>query len=163
MAALGLPNTAIPFGANREPIWPDGIVGSISHCGAIAAAAASRSSARGGIGIDIEIAEPLDDSTLDLICCPAELKWLQNRENAREYAKLIFSAKESVYKCIWPTVQRFVDFRDIAIRIDAEAGTFTPAKWSNDLPASVVGAVTGRYAIRDRWIMTAASLPPVAG
>jgi len=159
LAALGLPDQTIPVGAHREPVWPTGIVGSISHCGAVAAAAAARRDEIGGLGIDLEFADPLDAATLNLICRDPEQFWLQQTDDRLRFAKLIFSAKESIFKCIWPTIRHFVDFQDIGIKIDIGANTFKPVEWADNLPASIIGSITGRYRLRDEWIMTTACLP----
>lgn len=158
LAALGFPDCAIPVGANREPLWPDGIVGSISHCGPVAAAAAARSDEISALGIDLEHAEPLDAGLLNMICLPAERSWLQTTENPLLYAKLIFSAKESIFKCIWPTIRRFVDFQEIGIHITVDTGTFAPVSWADSLPDPVIRGIAGRYRLRNGWVMTTACI-----
>ncbi len=158
LSALGWPDQAIPVGASREPVWPDGIVGSISHCGHVAAAAAARCDDFDGLGIDLETAEPLDAATLNLICRAAERSWLEDTDDPLHFAKLIFSAKESIFKCVWPTIGQFIDFQDIGIRVDTGAGVFTPVAWVDDLPDPVLQRITGRYLLHDGWIMTSACL-----
>jgi len=158
LTALGLPDCVIPVGVNREPLWPDGTVGSISHCGPVAAAAVARSETISALGIDLEHAEPLDAGLLNMICLPAERSWLRTTENPLLIAKLIFSAKESIFKCIWPTVRRFVDFQDIGIHIDIDSGTFAPVNWADSLPDPVIRGIAGRYRLRDGWIMTTACI-----
>jgi 4'-phosphopantetheinyl transferase EntD len=44
VAKLGLPRVLIPRGAWCEPIWPNGIIGSITHCQGYRAAALARQS-----------------------------------------------------------------------------------------------------------------------
>jgi len=158
LKALGWSDAPIPVGASREPVWPDGVIGSISHCGPAAAAAVARSENLNGLGIDLETAEPLDASTLELVCRTAECAWLENTDDPLRFAKLIFSAKESIYKCIWPTIRQFVDFQDIGIQIDRDAGTFAPIEWSDSLPAPIIQRIAGRYLLRNGWIMTSACL-----
>ena len=159
LAALGFPDQAIPVGASREPVWPDGVVGSISHCGPVAAAAVAHRHAFAGLGIDLELAEPLDETELNMICRESERAWLQNTDGSLPLAKLIFSAKESIYKCVWPEIGRFVDFQDIGIRIDIAANTFKAVEWAENLPAPIFDGVAGRFLIRDEWIITTACLP----
>jgi 4'-phosphopantetheinyl transferase EntD len=159
LAAMGIPDPVIPVGADREPVWPDGIVGSISHCETVAAAATARREEIGGLGIDLELAEPLDRQTLKLVCRETEQAWLRHSDDRLLLAKLIFSAKESLFKCIWPIIRQFVDFQDIGIRIDIDTNTFVPVDWVDNLPAPVIGSIRGRYLLRDGWIMTTACLP----
>jgi len=159
LTAMGFPDPVIPVGAGRAPVWPDGIVGSISHCGDVAAAAVARREEIGGLGIDLETAEPLDKQTMTIVCRETEQSWLRHSDDALQLAKLIFSAKESIYKCIWPIVSHFVDFQDIGIQIEADTNSFTPVDWIDDLPAPIIGGIRGRYLVRDGWIMTTACLP----
>lgn len=159
LARLGYPDQPIPVGDNREPVWPDGIVGSISHCGPVAAAAIARNDEICGIGIDLELDEPLDLATLELICGAAEVDWLGQTSDIPGFAKLIFSAKESIFKCIWPSIRRYVDFREIGIRIDVSTNSFSAAEWSDELPASTISPITGRYKMTGEWIITTAFLP----
>lgn len=156
---LGVPNPVIPVGADREPVWPAGIVGSISHCGPVAAAAVARSEDVGGLGIDLETDEPLDRQTLPLICRASERDALVHAKDELHRAKLIFSAKESIYKCLWPIVRHFVDFQDVGIRIEPATRSFAATEWYASLPDPVIGSVRGRYLVRDGWILTAAWLP----
>jgi len=164
LTALGFPDQSIPMGNHHEPIWPTDVVGSISHCGPVAAAATARRNDLGGLGIDLELAEPLDTEVLPLICLPLEQNWLQHSEDPLQLAKLVFSAKESIFKCIWPTLRFFVDFQDVSIHIDTDIGTFTPIEWADNLPASIIRSITGRYLMHNGWILTTACLAqPVPG
>jgi len=67
LALLGGPRVAIPVGRFRDPVWPFGYVGSITHCRGFCAAAAARTppgnSSCGirGIGLDSEPAMPLPE------------------------------------------------------------------------------------------------------
>lgn len=158
LALLGLPDRSIPVGASREPIWPDGVVGSISHCSRVAAAAVAHNSEIGGLGIDLETAEPLDTATFELICHAREQAWLSSTDDALTFSKLIFSAKESIFKCIWPTIGHFVDFQDISIDIDTAAHTFTPVEWTDNLPAYLIRQINGRYLQQHGWIITTACI-----
>jgi len=161
LTALGVADPVIPVGADREPVWPDGVVGSISHCDAVAAAVVARREDIGGLGIDLESNEPLDRQTLALVCRETELSWLAHADDELHLAKLIFSAKESIYKCIWPVIRHFVDFQDIGIQIDTETQRFVAVDWDDDLPAPLIGSIRGRYRVRDGWIMTTSCLSPI--
>lgn len=157
LVELGIADTPIPVGAAREPVWPDGIVGSITHCGLHAAAVAAQRRITAGLGIDLEASEPLEEGQIRLICRPAEQDWLrQHIDNRPELAKLVFSAKESLYKCLWPSVRQFIEFSAIGIRIDTDAGAFSVDAWDPALPGALLRRVAGRYLLRDGWIVSAA-------
>jgi len=158
LATLGYADTPIPVGTMREPVWPDGVVGSITHCGPHAAAVAAHRRVTEGLGIDLEASEPLETGQVALICRPAERGWLQRHADRPELAKLLFSAKESLYKCLWPSVRQFIDFPAIGIRIDLDAGAFAADTWDPALPDALLRRVTGRYLLRDGWIVSAACL-----
>ena len=69
---LGAPTVAVPRGLNREPIWPQGYVGSITHCEGYRGAAVARQQDTFGIGIDGEPPEPLPPEILSLVTVGAE-------------------------------------------------------------------------------------------
>ena len=60
LARLGHPDFPLLRAEDRLPIWPDGIVGSISHASHACLAAVADSGTSGGIGVDLEPDEPVD-------------------------------------------------------------------------------------------------------
>jgi 4'-phosphopantetheinyl transferase EntD len=119
LAKLGFTAGAIRVGPSREPIWPEGVVGSITHDGDYCLAAAERSDHLRGIGIDLTESVELDLDLIDMICATEE------RASAAALAdrqmvpfKTIFCIKESVYKCLFPLVRQFFDVRDVAVELD---------------------------------------------
>src|SRR5215469_8800536 len=58
---LGAPDGAILRGSKREPVWPRGIVGSITHCAGYRAAAVARAAEILTVGIDAEPHEVIGD------------------------------------------------------------------------------------------------------
>ncbi len=131
LAALGLPPLALPMGANRAPTWPSGIVGSISHAGDLVVAVVAPVRLLHGIGIDVEPATPLDEDLLERVCRPEELARIRDgsmhapNPDPSHQAKLIFSAKESVYKCIAPRIGIFLEFGDVEILVDPHQPAFS--------------------------------------
>ncbi len=93
-------------------MWPEGIVGSISHDPCIAVAAAARERDFAALGIDVEPSEPLPPDLLDLIATPRERA--EVAENSLE-ARLLFAAKEAVYKAVYPLDRTFLDFQDVEV------------------------------------------------
>lgn len=119
LVRLGQEPVALPIGPGRAPVWPSGIIGSISHTDEIAIAAVSRQTDLRSLGVDVESADPLESGLLELVCRDEERAALTaSGLQPLLGAKLIFSAKESVYKCLWPLTGVFLEFHTIGIRID---------------------------------------------
>lgn len=118
MAALGRPPAAVPQGPDRAPIWPDGIVGSISHGGGACWAVLADCSTLAAIGLDLEPADPLlPEDLVTTICTPAERAWLARHPDAQAglLARRIFTAKEAAYKCQYALSARMLEFEDLTI------------------------------------------------
>jgi len=158
LAVLGIESNGVAMGPRREPIWPPETVGSISHCGTLVVAAVAPISLMATIGIDIEPALPLDSDLLRHICRPAELARLRHGPDAALGGKLIFSAKESVYKCLWPATRQFLEFNDVEIVPYETGGNFRVIGWG-PLQDQSWAHLTGRYALTDAYIITAAYIP----
>jgi len=120
---LGLTSLPILRRADRAPIWPSGIVGSISHSSCNCGAIVGRSSNLLAMGLDIEDTEPLGVDLLPIICTPAEMdrrEWAGSRFGS----KLIFATKEAVYKAYAPATGEFLEFHDVMVRTNDENGVF---------------------------------------
>jgi len=158
LARLGIPACPIPVGDGRAPVWPEQIVGSISHCGEYAAAVAAYRIDTQGLGVDLETTDRLDRPLLKIICRPEELLWLNESESDYTLDKLFFSAKESLFKCVWPTVQRFIDFQEIEIGLNLADNTYTAVSHNAELPDDLIRRVCGKYTLNDELIITTAYL-----
>jgi len=102
-------------GQKGEPIWPDGIVGSITHCYPWSVAVAVKRSNRVAIGVDLETMEGIQGTDIsDLVCGEAELDWVRGG-NLQERLTMIFSAKEAVYKAFYPLCRRYIDFKEVEL------------------------------------------------
>lgn len=163
LAGLGLPALPIPAGTRGEPRWPAGVVGSITHCEGYRACAVARASELVTIGIDAEPNEPLPHGVLAEIARAEELSQL--RELARiapavRWDRLLFSAKESVYKAWFPLTQRWLGFEDALLAIDPLQGSFA-ARLLIPGPLLTVGrlrTLSGRWMVRDGLVLTAIAL-----
>lgn len=126
LRGLGLVPFAIPMGADRAPVWPSGVVGSITHHGGQCLAVVARRMSFGGLGIDLEPLAPLPADLLPEILTAGEALWLQDQPADRRgtLARIIFSAKESTYKALYPQIREVVGFDAMEIRPDPEAGRF---------------------------------------
>lgn len=151
---LGAPPATIAKGADRAPVWPSNIVGSISHTGSIAAALVANQHEFRGVGLDIEQRGELEPDTARLILRPTE----QQRFDAAE-ALLVFSIKEAIYKALYPSVGHFVDFQEMEVTLLPAQQRFTatphPAGWDQDAAAGLSGAYlqTPNYVISAAWLL----------
>ena len=119
LGTLGQPVLRDP--QTREPLWPEGISGAITHCGKWAAAAAGKTSDVSGIGIDLEDLERQVDSRISRhVCIPEEQKWLQEcgEDFLEQNLKIIFSAKESIFKAFFPYTRTYLHFHDARILME---------------------------------------------
>lgn len=127
LATLGEIATTVPIGDNRSPVWPANIVGSISHSNTTAVAVASKNPAIVALGIDIEhsVREQLAWELKDQVLNPAEQHWLKCGQLApAEVFTLIFSAKESLFKALYPSVNRYFGF-DAATVVELDTNHYT--------------------------------------
>lgn len=114
---------------HREPVWPAGVVGSISHSRRLAAAVVAPGLVLQAIGLDIEPALPLDADLLARVCLPSEIDRLGSSGEAPLSTKGIFCAKESIYKCLWPIVRTFLEFADVEVLLEANGEEFRVRGW----------------------------------
>lgn len=106
---------AIGIGSHRQPVWPSGLIGSITHSAQYAAALACPASALMGVGIDIEtiVREEGRAAMIDLVVSPEEVDYLHRCGAGLDFdclLTLVFSAKESFFKAAFAQVQAFFDF-----------------------------------------------------
>ena len=124
---LGFPPVPILPGEQREPQWPEGVVGSMTHCAGYCAAAVARTGDVSALGIDAEVHAPLPEGVLELISLESERERLEQLAGRGpgtvHWDRVLFSAKESVYKAWFPLTRRWLGFEqaDIELRLD---GTF---------------------------------------
>lgn len=111
--------TALPKAASGAPIWPQGIVGSLAHDSRFAIAAVGRRHDVAALGIDIEPADELPFE-LDLIATPRERLKIGSD---RHIGRLLFTAKEAVYKAVHPLDNVFLEHHDVEIDFDARKAT----------------------------------------
>jgi len=160
MRQLGLPPAAILPGERGAPRWPDGVVGSMTHCDGYRAAAVARAGDVASIGIDAERRGPLPDGVRGLIARDEEVAKLDELASADPrlpWDMVLFSAKESVYKAWFPLTLRWLDFAEASVTIDAGLGTFAARLL---VPGPVVAGRTlsafdGRWLARDGLVLTA--------
>ncbi|MDX8534547.1 4'-phosphopantetheinyl transferase superfamily protein [Mesorhizobium sp. VK25A] len=114
---LGCAEPAVPRGQLGNPIWPAGIIGSIAHDDDLAVAVAARSDAMRSVGVDIEPALPLPPELEAIVATPQDR---QGDLDPGTGSRVLFAAKEAVYKASFPLDGRVLGFEDIAV--DLESG-----------------------------------------
>jgi 4'-phosphopantetheinyl transferase EntD len=163
LAELGVPAAALPPGANRLPVWPSGLIGSITHTDRHAAAAVARTGeGLRAVAIDLEPAEALPDDIWDLVLRPEEAAWLAGvaAEKRAVLARAIFSAKECAFKCQYPLSGEMLEFHDLAVTLDPAAETFTATFRRDAAPFRSGDFLTGRVRIAPDAIAPAMVLGP---
>ena len=153
LARLGLPATPILPGPDRAPRWPPGIVGSITHCEGYCAAAVARRKSIAALGIDAEPDAALPDDVFALITRPEERTWLHGRPDSLHWARVIFSAKEAVFKAWSARTGQWLDFAEIRIAIDLDGGGFRAA-----LNVATSLGIDGRYRRGGGLVLTAVAI-----
>jgi 4'-phosphopantetheinyl transferase EntD len=116
---FGVVDFPLRVGADREPLWPRGFVGSITHtAGICAAVVASRERFR-GLGVDAEIVGVVGAELWPSICVAAETDWLASlpQPERAPAVTLIFAAKEAFYKAQFPLARERLHFHDIGIDV----------------------------------------------
>jgi 4'-phosphopantetheinyl transferase EntD len=163
LAELGLDPVALLPGKQREPLWPAGVVGSLTHCAGYRAAVVARAADVHSIGIDAEPHGPLPEGVLEAVTVPDELPRLAVLTSADptvHWDRMLFSAKESVYKTWFPLAGRWLGFEDASITL-APGGTFRAELL---VPGPRVAGVeltgfTGRWLVGSGLVLTAICLP----
>jgi 4'-phosphopantetheinyl transferase EntD len=163
LQALGFPAVAILTGERGEPLWPAGALGSITHCQAYRAAAVALSSEVLTLGIDAEPHDPLPDGLIGDIARPEELPTLRRlRTDAPgvHWDRLLFSAKEAVYKAWFPLARRWLGFEDAVVDFDPVAGTFQANLLVEAPPVqgAPLTGFSGRWMVREGLVLTAIAL-----
>jgi enterobactin synthetase component D len=118
LQCLGAGSTHVAMAEDRAPIWPDGVVGSITHTDDFAAAAVAWAADIAGLGIDSErIIDPAAARDIADICMVDEAALFKPAHGRSfcEFCTFVFSAKESVYKCLFPLTRKFLEFSDVQI------------------------------------------------
>ncbi|WP_394621050.1 4'-phosphopantetheinyl transferase [Lentzea sp. JNUCC 0626] len=158
MTSLGVEPAAILPGPKREPLWPDGVVGSLTHCTGYRAAALARVGDFATIGIDAEPHKPAPHGVLGAIAIPAELRrmpGLKADDPKICWDRLLFSAKESTYKAWFPVTNRWLGFEDADITLNAD-GTFHSRILLPDTP---IAGFDGRWLVQGELLVTTIAVP----
>lgn len=161
---LGVPAQPLLNDEQRVPRWPAGVVGTITHTQGWCAAAVAKSEHFAALGADVEAATALERGLWERICRPAERHLLESSaERAGILGKAFFSAKESIYKALYPSVRVFLDFQ--AMQIELEPVAEGRYRWRAELQIDWGRFRRGQrfgpgvLGIDSSWIFTGIALP----
>ena len=164
LARLGGPQLSLPVGRHRAPEWPQDYVGSLSHCADVAVALVAEAARFAGAGIDIEAISAVPESLIERIATADErimLTQLDRDESSIPWGLLLFSAKESAYKCCFQTTGHRISFRDISIRVYTDgslhawpAGARSASRNGLTSGAEGLWTVVGTHVVTAVWQQT---------
>jgi 4'-phosphopantetheinyl transferase EntD len=168
LAEFGIEGFPILVADDRQPIWPDSMVGSITHtAGYCAAVIAGRRVAR-ALGLDSEVVGDVNQEIWPRVCNSTEIAWLDSlpASERNAAATLIFSAKEAFYKCQYPVAGEALAFHDVSV---------VPAAWGTALGtfkihplrsiaifANTMQPMQGSYLFHEQFVTAGIGLPATA-
>jgi 4'-phosphopantetheinyl transferase EntD len=161
---IGVAPAAILPGLRGAPTWPAGVVGSMTHCkGYRAGAVALREQVR-SIGVDAEPSGPLPEGVLEAVALEPELAMISRLNSSAPgvaWDRLLFSAKEAVYKTWFPLTETWLDFSEARIEFASGQQTFTAELL---VPGPVLDGerlrgFRGRWLDRQGLVITAIAVP----
>lgn len=162
--SLGLAPEPILPDEHGAPLWPAGVVGSITHCDGYCAAAVARERDVSSIGIDAEPNIEMPKGALERIALPAELDWIRDHALTQptiSWGRLLFSIKEAVYKARYQLVGDGVDFARPLVAVDPLAGTFTAQVQDGKPAQEQVDELVGRWRVQDGLLVSATAVVSV--
>ncbi|MBF0662746.1 MAG: 4'-phosphopantetheinyl transferase [Rhodococcus sp.] len=163
MRHLGVEPGPVLRGERGAPVWPRGLVGSLTHCDGYRAAVLGYSLQVRSLGIDAEPHDVLPDGVLPAVSLEPEREWLASAGDDLHWDRLLFCAKEATYKAWFPLTGRWLGFEDAHITFerdttaDAVTGTFhsrilVPGDTPDGPPLT---GFDGRWLVADGLVLTA--------
>jgi 4'-phosphopantetheinyl transferase EntD len=162
LTELGISGFSLLSASDRAPIWPPGVVGSITHTKGFRAAVVAPERGLCSLGLDCEGSGAVDEELWSRICAPPELERLAALDSvtAQHQAALIFASKEAFYKCQYPLTKAWVGFEDVVIDVDSANAAFR-VKPQKPLPLNSdwVQTFPGHFLFRDQWVIAGIAVP----
>ncbi|WP_338673611.1 4'-phosphopantetheinyl transferase superfamily protein [Streptomyces sp. SCSIO 30461] len=164
LVALGWAAEPVLTGRRGEPLWPAGTIGSLTHCEGYRGAAVAPADRWRALGIDAEPHLALPPGVAREVTSAAEreqLRTLAHRHPGTYWDRLLFSAKESLFKAWSPLTHRTLDFDSADLELH-------PASWSFTARLRVPGPVldgqtltelAGRWTVAEGLLLTAVAIP----
>jgi enterobactin synthetase component D / holo-[acyl-carrier protein] synthase len=161
LGELGFPSVPILKGDKGEPCWPDGVVGSLTHCAGYRGAVVGRGAAVRSVGVDAEPHDVLPDGVLGAISLDAERREMAALPSGVHWDRILFCAKEATYKAWFPLTKRWLGFEDAHITFDVDGsgtgGTFESVILIDGatLSGPPLTALAGRWSVERELVLTA--------
>jgi 4'-phosphopantetheinyl transferase EntD len=147
----GYEPVAVPRGERGAPVWPDGVVGSISHAGGWCVAVVGRAGVDDdvrGIGVDLHCSGGLDDPAVRVwVLTP----WERVHDRGCGYVDVVFAAKEAVFKAVNPATGRWLEHHDV--ELDVHDGAFSVRR-----PVDLRGRLSGRWWVEGSLVLAGCAL-----
>jgi 4'-phosphopantetheinyl transferase EntD len=169
LAEFGIVDFPIRVADDRQPIWPDSFVGSITHTEGYGAAVVAERRRIRALGLDSEIVGQVKAPLWATICTPSEIAWLRSLPPSEQAAAatLIFSAKEAFYKCQYPLTRERLDFLDAMVETatwPASNGTFSIHSTRRiGFADHTAMPLKGRYLFHGKEVTAGIAVPVAAG
>lgn len=166
LAELGLPPVPILKGDKGEPCWPDGVVGSLTHCTGFRGAVVGRCTAVRSLGIDAEPHDELPNGVLGAISLPEERAEIPRALSANlHWDRILFCAKEATYKAWFPLTKRWLGFEDAHITFEPDGPEASTGGFVSRIlidPQALSGPplteLRGRWSVERGLVLTAIAL-----
>jgi 4'-phosphopantetheinyl transferase EntD len=164
LADFGIVDFPIKVADDRQPVWPDAMVGSITHTAGFCAAVVAERRCAAALGLDSEVVGDVTAGIWHSICVPIEAAWVRSLPASERAAAvtLIFSAKEAFYKCQYPIVRERLSFHDArveAVGWGAADGVFNIHATRNiDLSTRTALPMQGRYLFHEAFVTAGIAL-----
>lgn len=163
MRTLGVDPAPVLRGEKGDPVWPRGVVGSLTHCDGYRGAVLGYSLQIRSLGIDAEPHDVLPDGVLPAVSLEPEREWLASAGDDLHWDRLLFCAKEATYKAWFPLTKRWLGFEDAHITFerdttsDAVTGTFHSRLLvpGDTLDGQPLTGFDGRWLVADGLVLTA--------
>ncbi len=158
LAEFGIRDVSIAMAPDRQPLWPEGMVGSITHTAGYCAAVVARRERVAALGIDSESNSGVGAHLWRSICVAPELAWLDTLPEHERVpaATLIFSAKEAFYKCQYTLARQYLGFHDARVELDdwnGKRGRFSIAPTrAIAFAAHAALPMSGQYLFHDEFV-----------
>ena len=163
LGQLGVPPAPILKGDKGEPCWPDGVVGSLTHCRGYRGAVVGRVGPVRSVGIDAEPHDVLPDGVLGAIGLDDERRAIAALPAGLHWDRILFCAKEATYKAWYPLTGRWLGFEDAHIVFDVDpsgpgsTGVFVSTILIDTaaLSGPPLTALRGRWSVERGLVLTA--------
>ncbi len=163
LGRLGVPPAPILKGDKGEPCWPDGVVGSLTHCTGYRGAVVGRATSVRSVGIDAEPHDVLPDGVLAAIALDEERHEIAALPEGLHWDRILFCAKEATYKAWFPLTKRWLGFEDAHIVFDVDpsgrgtTGVFVSKVLidGETLSGPTLTALRGRWSVDRGLVLTA--------